>query len=365
MTSVTNIIQPINVTKTYLPPQEEYHRYLEEIWERGWITNNGPFVQRLEGELQKYLNVSYLQYVSNGTVALQLAIRLLSLKGEIITTPYSYVATTSSIIWENCKPVFVDIDEQSLCINPDLIEQHITSQTSAILATHVYGLPCDVVKIEALAKKYQLKVIYDGAHAFGVRINGKSIYQYGDMSTASFHATKLFHTIEGGAVITENSELSERLFLCKAFGHRAEEYYEVGINGKNSEFHAAMGLCNLPMVDEFIRQRKVIFELYLELLFGLPLRTLQIGTEITYNYAYFPVIFNTHSEMLRVKEALEREQIFPRRYFYPSLNRLPYHQGEACPVSEEISSKVLCLPFYHQLEQEDVKKIASIIRKSL
>ncbi len=361
-------LQPLtrlDVTKTYLPPQERYNQYLEEIWQQGWITNNGPIVQKLERNLETYLGVKHLQYVTNGTIALQLAIRAFELTGEIITTPYSYIATTSSILWENCTPVFVDIDGKSLCIDANLIEAQITNKTSAIMATHVYGLPCEVEKIGAIAKRYNLKVIYDGAHAFGVKINGTSIYQYGDVSTASFHATKLFHTIEGGAVITQNSELSEKLFLSKAFGHRAEEYYQVGINGKNSEFHAAMGLCNLPMVDSIIGQRKAIFERYAALLSGLPVRILQIDKNITYNYAYFPVIFETHDDMLKVKAALEQENIFPRRYFYPSLNRLPFREGEACPVSEDISQKVLCLPFYHQLAQQDVQRIALIIRKSL
>jgi len=317
-------VQPINVTKTYLPPQDVYEQYLKDIWQEGWVTNNGPLVQKLEQALQRYLTIDHVQYVTNGTTALQLAIRVLDLSGEIITTPYSYVATTTSILWENCHPVFVDIDEQSLCIDADLIEEKINDHTSAILATHVYGLPCAVEKIDALAQKYQLKVIYDGAHAFGVKVNGKSIYLYGDVATASFHATKIFHTIEGGAVMTKNPDLSEKLFLSKAFGHRADDYYDIGINGKNSEFHAAMGLCNLPLIDDIIRQRKQIFAIYRELLAGLPVRLLTIAREVEYNYAYFPVIFETHEQMLKVKSSLEAEQIFPRKYFYPSLNKLPY-----------------------------------------
>ena len=365
MISTLSSPEQLHVTKTYLPPLEVYQRYLQDIWQRGWVTNNGPLVQELESKLQTYLTVPHVQYVTNGTVALQLAIRALSLTGEVITTPYSYVATTTAILWENCAPVFVDIDPDSLCINPDLIEASITESTSAILATHVYGCPCAVDKIAALAKKHHLRVIYDGAHAFGVKVKGKSIYRYGDLSTASFHATKIFHTIEGGAVMTDDSALSERIFLDKAFGHRADAYYQAGTNGKNSEFHAAMGLCNLPTVDDIITQRRELFDLYQEQLHDLPVQLLQIPNDVTFNYAYFPVIFGAHAVMQRVKQALEEENIYPRRYFYPSLNQLPYHQGKACPISEDISQKVLCLPLYQQLEQRDVERITAIVRKSL
>ena len=360
-----DLLEPIHVTKTYLPATEEYNRYLQGIWERGWVTNNGPLVQELENELQSYLEVPHVQYVANGTIALQLAIRALSLVGEVITTPYSYVATTTAILWENCVPVFVDIDQDSLCIDADLIEANITENTSAILATHVYGSPCAVDEIAALAKRYDLKVIYDAAHAFGVKVKGKSIYRFGDVSTASFHATKIYHTIEGGAVITGNPKLSERVFLDKAFGHRADEYYQAGINGKNSEFHAAMGLCNLPLVDGIIEQRKELFGLYQDRLSDLPLRLLQVPEDVAFNYAYFPVIFDNAEVMHWVKQALENDQIYPRRYFYPSLNRLPYHQGQTCPVSEGVSEKVLCLPLYHQLERHDLERIVSIIRQAL
>ena len=365
MISTLSSPEQLHVTKTYLPPLEVYQRYLQDIWQCGWVTNNGPLVQDLESKLQAYLDVPHVQYVTNGTVALQLAIRALSLSGEVITTPYSYVATTTAILWENCTPVFVDIDPNSLCIDPDLIEASITENTRAILATHVYGLPCAVEKIAALAKKHNLKVIYDAAHAFGVKVKGRSIYHYGDLSTASFHATKIYHTIEGGAVMTSDAELSERVFLDKAFGHRADTYYQAGINGKNSEFHAAMGLCNLLTVDHIIEQREKLFHLYHDQLYDLPVKLLRIPDGVAFNYAYFPVIFSSYAEMQRVKQALEEENIYPRRYFYPSLNQLPYHKGEACPISEDISQKVLCLPFYQQLEQRDVERITAIIRKLL
>ena len=352
------------VTKTYMPPLEQYQRYLEGIWQRAWVTNNGPLAQQLEARLQDHLGVPFVQYVTNGTVALQLAIRALGLEGKVITTPYSYVATLNAILWENCEPVFVDIAPNTLCINADLIEAQIDEDTSAILATHVYGYPCDVEKIATLAKKYDLKVIYDGAHAFGVEVGGQSIFRYGDLSTVSFHATKLFHTIEGGGVMTNNSALSEKIFLYKAFGHRADDYQYASINGKNSEFHAAIGLCNLPTIDQVIDQRRTIFQRYQDLLYGTSVRILQPRDSIRYNYAYFPVILSSHESMLRVKAALEADRIFPRRYFYPSLNQLPYHQGATCPVSEDITERVLCLPFYHELASEDVERVALIVKNN-
>lgn len=352
----------INVVKTYLPPLSDYVEYLHQIWDRNWVTNNGPVTQALEKKLEAHLNVAHLQYVTNGTVALQLAIKALGLTGEIITTPYSYVATTNSILWENCDPVFVDIDAESMCIDADKIAAKITERTSAILATHVYGIPCDVIAIEKIAKENDLKVIYDGAHAFGVEVNGRSIFEYGTLSTLSFHATKIFHTIEGGAVITNDPELSEKVFLLKTFGHRLDEFHMAGINGKNSELHAAIGLCNLNIVDYFIQERKIIFDLYKDLLVDVPLKTLQIDTANKHNYGYFPIVFESHDKMMQVKNALERENIFPRRYFYPSLNKLPFISGENCPISERISESVLCLPFYHDLKKTDVTRIVKIIK---
>lgn len=358
----TEVSPRINVTKTYLPPIEAYQRYLADIWKEGWITNEGPLVKQLEATLEDYLGVPHVQYVGNGTVALQLAIKALELTGKIITTPYSYVATLNSIIWENCEPVFVDVDPVTLCIDASKIETQITEDTSAVLATHVYGYPCDVDAIQNLAEKYDLKVVYDGAHAFGVTVGGRSIFNYGDIATVSFHATKLFHTIEGGAVMTRDADLAEKVFLHKTFGHRADEYYYASINGKNSEFHAAMGLCNLPMIGDIIARRKDIYEQYHALLRELPLRILQPDASLGYNYAYFPVIFDTHEAMMGVKEALEAQNIFPRRYFYPSLNTLSYYPGEACPVSEDVAQRVLCLPFYHELPDKDVTRIGKIIQ---
>lgn len=352
----------INVTKAYLPPLEEYVEYLQGIWDRGWLTNNGPLVQRLEAELSTTLSGAQVQFMSNGTIALQVAIKALELKGEIITTPFSYVATTTAILWEGCEPVFVDIEEQTFCIDASKIEAAITPRTSAILATHVYGYPCDVRAIEAIARRHNLKVIYDGAHAFGVTIEGRSLLSYGDITTCSFHATKLFHTSEGGAIVTTNEELAKKIWLFKSFGHIGDEYFSLGVNGKNSEFHAAMGLCNLPRVPEFIEARRQIAELYHAGLFEIPLQYPVIPPNVKYNYSYFPVIFSSEEQMHKVKDVLAAHDINTRRYFFPSLNKLPYHTGAECPISEDISSRVLCLPFYQQLEHSQVNKITELIK---
>ena len=232
----------IPVTKPFLPPKDEYLELVDGIWERNWLTNNGPLVKQLEESLKEKLSLDNLLFVGNGTIAIQLAIKSLELTGEIITTPFSYVATTSSVVWEHCTPVFVDIDKDSLNIDPNEIEKKITPKTQAILATHVYGNPCDVEAIASIAERNNLKVIYDGAHAFGVKVNGKSIFEYGDITTCSLHATKLYHSIEGGLVITNNKDLQKKLYHMRNFGHNGpENFSELGINGKNSEFHAAYG----------------------------------------------------------------------------------------------------------------------------
>lgn len=352
----------INVTKSFLPPIEEYQKQLAKIWGNSWLTNQGPLVQELELKLKDYLGVENLLFVSNGTIAIQLAIKALELKGEIITTPFSYVATTTSIIWENCAPVFADIDKKSFCIDPNEIEKHINPNTSAILATHVYGYACDVEKIDEIAKKHKLKVIYDGAHAFGIKLNNNSIFNYGDVSTISFHATKLFHTVEGGAIITKDKKLAEKLYLYRSFGHIADDYYTVGINGKNSEFHAAMGLCNLPRVADIIDNRKNTVQLYKSLLVSPKISFPEKHALQNSNYSYFPVVFENEETLLAIRKALLDNQISTRRYFYPSLNNLPYLKAKyVCPVSENISKRVLCLPLYFDLHSSDVERICKIV----
>lgn len=356
----------IPVTKPFLPPSDEYQKYLNEIWKRGILTNNGPLVKRLEAELKEYLNVENLLYVSNGTIALQIAIKSLGLKGEVITTPFSYVATTSSIVWEGCKPVFVDIDTETLNIDPNLIESAITEKTSAILATHVFGNPCDIDATQTIADKYNLKVIYDAAHCFGTLYKGKSVFNYGDISTASFHATKLFHTTEGGAVFTNNPELYKRMRYMRNLGHDGPgKFNGVGINGKNSEFHAAMGLCNLPYMGQIMEKRKEQCALYDKLLLNAPVQTITIQKNADWNYAYYPVLFEHEEIALNVKQALEEQNIHPRRYFYPSLETLEYVHLIDLKNSQRISSSILCLPLFHSLFKSDVKKISEIIQTTL
>lgn len=357
----------ITVTQSFLPPLEEYTAYLAGIWERARLTNNGPLLLQLEAELSRYLDVPYVHVTSNGTIALQLAIRALELTGEIITTPFSYVATTSAILWENCVPVFVDIEDQTFCIDAELIEAAITPRTTAILATHVYGYPCDVRRIEAIAQRHGLRVIYDGAHAFGTRVAGRSLLSYGDITTCSFHATKLFHTGEGGAMLVNDQALSQKINLLKSFGHVGDEHFALGINGKNSELHAAMGLCLLPRVAGFIETRAALYHTYRQELAGLPLGYPVVPTDTNYNYAYFPVLFEDEAQLLLTKALLSEHEIDTRRYFFPSLNHLPYLPGDAasCPVSEDAALRVLCLPFYPQLGPEEAVRIAGLVRLAI
>lgn len=360
----------IPVTKTYVPSLDDYTVYLETIWRTGQLTNNGPLCRDLTERLKTHLDLQHLELVSNGTLALQLAIKALDLQGEIITTPYSYVATTSSILWEGCEPVFVDIEPHTFCIDPDLIEAAITEKTSAILATHVYGYPCEVAKIQKIADKHGLKVIYDAAHAFGVKLGGKSLLQHGNCSTLSFHATKLFHTAEGGAVVCKDAEVAKRVFLMKKFGHIGEDdYQDIGINAKMSELHAAMGLCILPKVHDIIAARKECSGWYDEQLQGSPLLQRPVQpADLEYNYAYYPIVFPSHDAMMKVRQALMDNDIGPRRYFYPSLNTLPYLKPElkrSCPISEDISARVLSLPLYVGLSKADVEIICIIIRRTL
>jgi dTDP-4-amino-4,6-dideoxygalactose transaminase/methionyl-tRNA formyltransferase len=279
----------INVTRTYLPSFEAYCEKIKNLWEDGWITNRGVLALELEQKLKEKLNVSQLLYVNNGMQALQVAIKALGLKGEIITTPFSYVATTSAIVWEGCRPIFADIEPETFCIDPAKIEALITPETSAILATHVFGFPCRVEAIQKIAEKHGLKVIYDGAHAFDAVYKGRSLLSYGDISICSFHATKLFHTVEGGAIICNTSELHEKVRLLHQFGHSYDEYSEIGTNAKVSEFHAAMGLCIVEDVPAIIERRQALFEYYRRALRDLPITYPTPVSMEGYNYAYFPI----------------------------------------------------------------------------
>lgn len=357
----------INVTKTYLPDIAEYQELLAGVWERAWVTNNGPLVQQLENQLKDYLGVKHLFFCSNGTVVIQLALKALGISREVITTPFSYCATATAPLWENCTPVFVDIDPESLCISAAHIEKAITPDTEAILATHVYGNPCAVADIERIATQYGLKVIYDGAHAFGVKIKDRSLLSFGDISTCSFHATKVFHTIEGGAIITNDDEIARKISLYRSFGHINDDYFIAGINAKNSEFHAAMGLCVFNHFPEIVSQRNAVIDQYVATLdwsrLSRPL--VRDATDIQYNAAYFPILFESENVLLRTVEALKQQQIVPRRYFFPSLNTLPYLPYQPCPVSESFARRVLCLPLYYDLSLEDVRRISQIVNLTL
>jgi dTDP-4-amino-4,6-dideoxygalactose transaminase len=355
----------ITVTKPFLPPIEEYETYLKQIWERNWLTNNGPLVNELELRLKEFLGADHLLYVTNGTIALQLAIRALELSGEIITTPFSYIATTSSIIWEGCTPVFSDIDPYSLNIDPSKIESCITPSTTAILTTHTYGNPCDIDAIQGIADKHGLKVIYDAAHCFGTRYKGKSIFLYGDISIASFHSTKLFHTIEGGAVFTSKPELLRKMVYMRNFGHNGPlDFAEVGINGKNSEFHAAMGLVNLKYVPSIIAKRKTVYEYYSFWMKFIHGSTIKINEHSEFNFAYFPLIFESEEALLKAVKIMEGHWIFPRRYFFPALNTLHFVKQKALCVCDEISKRVLCLPVYDTITREEVDFTCRLILRA-
>ena len=354
----------INVTETFFPPIEEYQVQLQRIWNNKWLTNRGQLLLELEDKVKKHLNASNIIIMNNGTIPLQIALKILGNQGEIITTPFSYVATSAAIVWENCNPVFVDIHPEYLTIDESKIEAAITKKTTAILATHVFGNPCNIEVIDALAKKYNLKVIYDAAHSFGVTYKGKSVFEYGDVSTCSFHATKLFHTGEGGAIFCKNEELNQKLFYSHNFGHNGPlNFHGLGINGKISELQAAMGLSILPYIDEIIDNRKLSVDFYnnnLDFKFN---RTFKLREETFWNNSYYPVIFETETSLLNVQNALNEAGIFPRRYFYPSLNQINYINSVEMPISEDIASRILCLPLFFGLKKDDLSKICSIINE--
>ncbi|MDD2886289.1 MAG: DegT/DnrJ/EryC1/StrS family aminotransferase [Aliarcobacter sp.] len=356
----------INVTKTYLPNKEKYVKYIDEIYENGWLTNNGPLVQKLEKKLAEYLGVKNIILVSNGTVALEIAYRTLDIKGFAITTPFSFVATTSSLVTNNILPIFADIDPSSFNIDPKNIEKLITPNTSAIVPVHVFGNACEVEKIERIANKHNLKVIYDAAHAFDVKYKNQSVLNYGNISTLSFHSTKLFHSIEGGALIINDDKLVEKARYLINFGIKnAEEIPHLGTNAKMNEFEAAMGLCLLDDIEEIKEKRKDILENYRKELKELVQFQKQNGNA-TENYSYFPVVFKSEDQLLKVQKALNEKQIFPRRYFYPSLDTLEYIEPkQECKISRDISKRILCLPIYAELEKDIQNKIIDIIKSNL
>jgi dTDP-4-amino-4,6-dideoxygalactose transaminase len=356
----------INVTKTFIPPLNEYISFVKRAFDNEWLTNRGELVLELESKLKNNLRVSNILITNNGTIPLQIALKLFGENSEIITTPFSYVATSSAIIWENCKPVFVDIDSEYLTINENMIENAITNNTKCILATHVFGNPCNVEGIEKVALKYNLKVIYDAAHCFGVEFQNKSIFEYGDISTCSFHATKLFHTGEGGAIFCKDQNIQKKIFYSHAFGHVGQtDYYGVGINGKISELNAAMGLSMINHMDHIIHERKIVVDFYNENINFNKVNKIKIRESTKWNYSYYPIWFESEIKLLEIQKILNQNNIYPRRYFYPSLNTINYINGELMPISEKISSSILCLPLYVGLSKSDLIRIVNLININL
>lgn len=352
----------IPVTRTFIPPIEEYSTIVKQAFDNGWLTNRGELVKTLEDKLKSELGVDNLLMMTNGTIPLQIALKLLGNKGEVITTPFSYVATTSSIIWEGCTPIFVDIDPEHLTIDETKIEAAITDRTTCILATHVFGNLCNVEIIDGIAKKYGLHVIYDAAHCFGVKYFGVSVFNFGTVSTCSMHATKIFHTGEGGAFFSKNELLMKQAFGAHNFGHDGFENFDgVGINAKISELQAAMGLSVLPYFEYIKSSRAKITEEYFSRLKD-NFQLLRLRDGIEWNYSYFPVIFSSEEELIEVLNLLKEKNIFPRRYFFPSLNKLPYLiEEQNAPISESIAKRIICLPLYTGLELKDVDLICEIL----
>ena len=362
----------ITVTSPLLPDLKEFEKMLEDIWQRKWLTNNGFYHKELEKALAEYLGVPYLSLFTNGTLPLITALQAMRITGEVITTPYSFVATTHSIWWNNLKPVFVDVEEETGNIDPEKIEAAITPHTTAIMPVHVYGTPCNTKRIKEIADTYGLKVIYDAAHAFGVTVNGKSILEEGDMSTLSFHATKVYNTVEGGALICRDEETKKRIDYLKNFGFAGETTVVApGINSKMDELRAAYGLLNLKQVDDAIAKRKHVAQLYREALKDVSgIRFLNDIEGVRHNYSYFP-IFITEKEygMSRdsLYEKLKENNILGRRYFYPLISNFPVYRGlesatpESLPVATKLANQVLCLPMYADLSDDDIERIIQVV----
>ncbi|WKZ66661.1 MAG: DegT/DnrJ/EryC1/StrS family aminotransferase [Flavobacteriales bacterium] len=354
----------IPVTKAFLPPFQDVVGMLQGIWDSGQLTNNGPLLKQLEAELVPHHGTPHVLLASNGTITLQLALRAFGITGEVITTPFSYVASTTAILWERCTPVFVDIEPDGFNIDADLIERAITPRTQAILATHVYGLPCNVEAIADIAARHGLKVIYDAAHAFGTRYRGRPLLSQGDISSCSFHATKIFHTVEGGSLACADPALHRKLGLMRAFGHIKDEHFEPGINAKNSELHAAVGLLVLRHFPAILERRRAQWLRYAAGLRGM--RIARVPAETEYNHSYFPLVLDSERAMHQVVEALAAIGVAPRRYFYPALSNLPYVTARgSCPIAESLALRVICLPLYHDLGDADIDRVIAVVRASV
>lgn len=355
---------PVFVTRPSLPPIEEYVELLRRVWERGILTHHGPLVQRLEAELTRRLRVSNLVVVTNGTIAIQFGLRVFDLQGEVITTPFTWIATASAVTWERCRPIFVDVQPDTFNIAPEKIEARITSRTRAILGVHVFSNPCDVVAIDRIAQKHGLRVIYDAAHAMFVDYGGRSLLEYGDVTATSFHATKIFQTGEGGACVAREAAVAQRLRRLRFFGHDdSKEIVDEGMNGKMTEIHAAMGLALLPHMETVLANRRRKYTLYQRLLAECPFITFQKFPPESYNYSYMPVLFQDEAQVLEMEQRLKRHGIVPRRYFYPALNTVKV-LGETgrFPVAEDLARRVLCLPLYDTLTEEQIEDVCSVIK---
>jgi dTDP-4-amino-4,6-dideoxygalactose transaminase len=356
----------INVTKSVRPNSDVLFPLLEQILDTGIYTNRGPLVKELESRIESFLGSNSCICMVNGTVTLQILVQLFASECEVITTPFSYVATTSSILWQNAVPVFVDINSDNFNVNSELIEAAITPRTRVLLFTHVFGVPCDVENIRKIAEKYGLVVVYDAAHSFGVRLRGQTIMNYGNFASVSFHSTKLFHTVEGGAIFVNDADKYDRVFQAHNFGHHGiNDFQIVGINGKMSEFSAAVGLSLISNVSEVIMARKNLYDLYIENLRGV-VGFQKISDDVEYNYSYFPVLLKSEQSLLKVMSTLGDNEIYARRYFYPSLNRLQYLISKCTmPISEDIASRILCLPLFPDLKFEEVVAICDIVKHVL
>ena len=362
----------IYVTQPYLPPLEEFVPYLEKIWESKWVTNNGPFHQQFEEALCDYLGIEYISLFANGTIALVTALQALRITEEVITTPYTFVATAHSLKWNNIKPVFVDIDPGTCNLDSDRIEEAITPHTSAILAVHCYGNPCDIEGVQEIADIYGLKVIYDAAHAFGVKYKGKSLLVHGDLSVLSFHATKVFNTFEGGAIVCPDAKTKQRIDFLKNFGF-ADEVTVVapGINGKMSEINAAFGLLQLRHIDDVVLKRKKVEDKYRRGLSGIEgIGLLPVNSDVIGNASYFPIFVNGEFRMSRneLYEKMKKASVYGRRYFYPLISDMPMYRGlesagrERLPNACKMSDQVICLPIYPDLEEKDQEQIIGLIK---
>ncbi len=367
--------KPITVTQPYLPPLEEFIPYLEKIWESKWLTNNGPYHQELEVALARYLGVDHLALFANGTLALVTALQTLRITGEVITTPYSFVATSHSLLWNNIQPVFVDIDPATMNLDPDKIEAAITPRTTAILPVHCYGNPCDVERIQQIADVYGLKVIYDAAHAFGVQYKGKSLLNHGDLSMLSFHATKVYNTFEGGAIVCPDAKTKQRIDYLKNFGFADEvTVMAPGINGKMNEVQAAFGLLQLKHLDLVLERRKAIDQRYRQAFDdtrGITVPATPADT--VWNYAFFPVLVKPDYPISRdgLYQRLGEAGIYARRYFYPLISDMPMYRGLPSaavvnlPRAKEVSEQILCLPIYPALVEDDQQRVIDVIRRAL